>query len=67
MAANAPRRANPRELWPDVRSVMMLGMNYAPASDPLAVLRNPSAGNISVYARNRDYHDLIKGDRKSVV
>ncbi|MBV9393794.1 MAG: tRNA epoxyqueuosine(34) reductase QueG [Methylobacteriaceae bacterium] len=66
MAANATRRANPRELWPQVRSVIMLGMNYAPASDPLAMPRNPSAGNISVYARNRDYHDLIKGKLKQL-
>jgi epoxyqueuosine reductase len=66
IAANATRRANPRELWPHVRSIVMLGMNYAPASDPLAVLRNASAGNISVYARNRDYHDLIKGKLKQL-
>ena len=64
MAANAPRRADPRELWPDVRAVMMLGMNYGPKSDPLATLADKRAGNISVYARDRDYHDLIKGKLK---
>jgi epoxyqueuosine reductase len=66
MAANAPRRANPSELWPDVRSVIMLGMNYAPDSNPLAALENKAAGNISVYARHRDYHDLIKGKLKQL-
>jgi epoxyqueuosine reductase len=66
MAANALRRANPSELWPDVRSVIMLGMNYGPQSDPLAALENKAAGNISVYARHRDYHDLIKGKLKQL-
>jgi epoxyqueuosine reductase len=66
MAARAPRRANPRELWPDVRSVIMLGVNYGPQSDPLGALADGSAGNISVYARHRDYHDLIKGKLKQL-
>jgi epoxyqueuosine reductase len=66
MAANAPRRANPRELWPDVRSVIMLGVNYGPDADPIAVLSDKAAGNISVYARHRDYHDLIKGRLKQL-
>jgi epoxyqueuosine reductase len=66
MAVNAPRRANPSELWPDVRSVIMLGMNYGPESDPLAALADKGAGNISVYARHRDYHDLIKGKLKQL-
>jgi epoxyqueuosine reductase len=66
MAANAPRRANPSELWPDVRSVVMLGMNYGPEGDPLATLGDKGAGNISVYARHRDYHDLIKGKLKQL-
>jgi epoxyqueuosine reductase len=66
MAANASRRANPRELWPDVRSVIMLGVNYGPDADPIAVLSDKAAGNISVYARHRDYHDLIKGRLKQL-
>jgi epoxyqueuosine reductase len=66
MAANAPRRADPRELWPNLRSVIMLGMNYGPESDPLAALADKAAGNISVYARHRDYHDLIKGRLKQL-
>jgi epoxyqueuosine reductase len=66
MAANAPRRANPRELWPGVRSIIMLGMNYGPETDPLATLVDKLAGNVSVYARHRDYHDLIKGKLKQL-
>jgi epoxyqueuosine reductase len=66
MAANAPRRACPSVLWPEVRSVVMLGMNYGPENDPLAALADQSAGNISVYARHRDYHDLIKGKLKQL-
>jgi epoxyqueuosine reductase len=66
MAANAVRRASPRALWADVRSVIMLGMNYGPNSDPLAALADKAAGNISVYARHRDYHYLIKGKLKQL-
>jgi epoxyqueuosine reductase len=57
-------RSDPRKLWPDVRSIVLLGMNYGPQTDPLAGLAQKSAGNISVYARHRDYHDLIKGKLK---
>ena len=66
LAATEPRRADPRVLWPDVRSIVMLGMNYGPDTDPLALLADPSAANISVYARNRDYHDVIKGKLKDL-
>jgi epoxyqueuosine reductase len=64
MTQTGGRRADPRALWPAVRSIVMLGMNYAPAADPRAGLEQRSAGNISVYARNRDYHDVIKGKLK---
>ncbi len=60
------RRRAPKALWPDVRSVIVLGMNYGPIEDPLAVLEDPSAGGISVYARNRDYHDVVKGKLKQL-
>jgi len=66
MEETAMRRAHPRALWPDVRSVIMLGMNYGPAEDPLAVLRQKDRAAISVYARNRDYHDVIKGRLKTI-
>ena len=64
MAETADRRADPRALWPEVRSIVMLGTNYGPDADPLANLADPSRANISVYARHRDYHDLIKGRLK---
>jgi epoxyqueuosine reductase len=60
------RRADPRSLWRDVRSIVMLGMNYGPDRDPLEVLSRPDCGAISVYARHRDYHDVIKGRLKTV-
>jgi epoxyqueuosine reductase len=66
LAETAARRGSPKALWPDVRSVIMLGMNYGPGNDPLATLADRSAGSISVYARNRDYHDLIKGALKRI-
>jgi epoxyqueuosine reductase len=64
LAATEERRRDPRKLWPETKSIIMLGMNYGPAGDPLAALAHKSAANISVYARNRDYHDLIKGRLK---
>ncbi|MEM6463539.1 MAG: tRNA epoxyqueuosine(34) reductase QueG [Pseudomonadota bacterium] len=66
MADTQERRSDPRVLWPEVRSVLMLGMNYGPDEDPLRVLAQKSKAAISVYARNRDYHDLIKGKLKGV-
>src|SRR5688572_14244558 len=57
MEETAERRASPRGLWPDVRSVISLGMSYAPASDPLALAARPDIGRISVYAQGADYHD----------
>ncbi|GER02552.1 epoxyqueuosine reductase [Iodidimonas nitroreducens] len=60
MAEKADRRRHPKALWPEVRSVIMLGLNYGPAHDPLDQLGWPDQGTISVYARNKDYHDLIK-------
>jgi epoxyqueuosine reductase len=66
MAETADRRADPRVLWPEVRSIVMLAVNYGPDDDPLATLARPDAGNISVYARHRDYHDVIKGRLKTL-
>jgi epoxyqueuosine reductase len=59
-------RADPRALWAQTRSVVMLGMNYGAEGDPLATLGQPDRGAISLYARRRDYHDVIKGKLKSV-
>ena len=66
MAATAGRRGDPRVLWPGVRSVVMLGLNYGPDRDPLESLGRTDRATISVYARHRDYHDLIKGRLKAV-
>ena len=60
LAADPPRRADPRVLWREVRSVVMLGVNYGPDVDPRAVLAQRDRAAISVYAQGDDYHDLIK-------
>jgi len=61
LADREDQRADPRSLWPEARAVICAGLSYAPAEDPLATLSLPARGNISVYARNRDYHDVVKG------
>ncbi|UGX85701.1 tRNA epoxyqueuosine(34) reductase QueG [Phyllobacterium meliloti] len=66
MAETAERRASPENLWPDVRSVIVLAMNYGPDSNPLEILSKKDKAAISVYAQNRDYHDIIKGKLKGV-
>ncbi|EME71537.1 hypothetical protein H261_02711 [Paramagnetospirillum caucaseum] len=66
MAETAERRADPQVLWPEARSVIVLGTNYAPSGDPLKLTRLPERGNISVYARNRDYHDMVKRRLKAL-
>ncbi|MFQ5785483.1 MAG: tRNA epoxyqueuosine(34) reductase QueG [Alphaproteobacteria bacterium] len=60
MAKNAERRAAPRALMPEVNTVIALGLSYAPAEDPLALLGARERGAISVYARGRDYHKIVK-------
>ncbi len=64
IAATAARRSDPRVLWPEVRSIVLLGLNYGPETDPLAILDQPDKAAISVYAQNRDYHDVLKGRLK---
>jgi epoxyqueuosine reductase len=66
LAAQPERRADPRGLWSDVRSVIMLGVNYGPDRDPRAILQEPTRGAISVYAQGDDYHDLIKKRLKAL-
>jgi epoxyqueuosine reductase len=66
MAETFARRADPRTLWPGVRSIVMLAINYGPDDDPLAATGRPAAGAISVYARHRDYHDVVKGRLKTL-
>ena len=63
---HAQRRADPRQLWPAVRSVVCLGLNYGPAGDPLDILRQRDRGAISVYAQGRDYHAVVKKKLKAL-
>ena len=60
------RRGDPRALWPAVRSVVMLGLNYGTGGDPLAILQRREHGAISVYAQGDDYHEIIKPRLKAL-
>jgi epoxyqueuosine reductase len=66
MATTAARRGDPRVQWPPVRSVIMLGINYGPDRDPLAILQRSDRGAISVYAQGDDYHGIIKSKLREV-
>ncbi|MFN7029191.1 MAG: tRNA epoxyqueuosine(34) reductase QueG [Sphingopyxis sp.] len=66
MENRAVQRGSPQGLWPEVRSVIALGMSYAPAHDPLALADHPDRGRISVYAQGGDYHDVVKRALKGV-
>jgi epoxyqueuosine reductase len=64
LANTAERRKSPQAVWPEARSVILLGLNYGRSVDPLAVLDEPSRGAISIYAQGADYHDVFKGKLK---
>ena len=66
LAGTAARRGDPRALWPEARSVVVLGVNYAPEDDPLELAQRPDRGAVSVYARGRDYHDTLKRRLKTL-
>ena len=66
LAAQPERRTDPRVLWPGVRSIIMLGVNYGPDENPLALLEQRTRGAISVYAQGDDYHDVIKKRLKAL-
>ena len=66
MAEKLDRRRNPTKLWPAVRGVIVVGVNYGPEIDPLDNLSMGSIGTISVYARNHDYHKVLKGRLKQL-
>ena len=66
MGENSDRRECPSELWSDVKSVIMLAMNYAPENNPLPSLEQKSNGVISVYAKGKDYHSVIKQKLKNI-
>ncbi len=66
MAETIGRRRSPQALWPQAKSAVVVGMNYGPDFDALERLQHKSAGVISVYALNRDYHDVLKGKLKGL-
>lgn len=66
METTAERRRDPRVLWPEVRSIVMLGLSYAPARNPLDGLAAKSSGIVSVYAQGKDYHDVMKARLKQL-
>ncbi|MEM7775177.1 MAG: tRNA epoxyqueuosine(34) reductase QueG [Pseudomonadota bacterium] len=66
MARTSDRRGHPAALWPDVRSVIMVGHAYTPDSDPMAALTQRDRGAVSVYAKGKDYHDVIKTKLKQL-
>ena len=66
MATTADRRRDPHALWPDARSAIVVAMNYAPDENPLKLLEQRSRAAISVYARGKDYHDILKRKLKQL-
>ena len=66
MEETAARRGSPAALWPEVRTVISLGMSYAPAADALALANVRERGRISVYAQGADYHDVVKKGLKAL-
>jgi epoxyqueuosine reductase len=66
MESRAEQRGSPNGLWPEAKSVVALGMSYAPAGDPLALADSPDRGRISVYAQGADYHDVVKKALKAL-
>src|SRR5262249_17971535 len=66
MEETAERRGDPLRLWPEARSAVMVGRAYAPRGNPLDALGLRDRGIIAVYAKGRDYHDVIKGKIKAL-
>ena len=66
LADTATRRRQPVTMWPDAVTAIVLTMNYGPDHDPMDNIRYHDRGNISVYARGRDYHDVVKGKLKQL-
>lgn len=60
MKTTLERRKTPTSMWPDARSAVVVGLNYGPRTDPMRNLDATDRGNISVYARGKDYHDVLK-------
>ncbi|MFM5886170.1 MAG: tRNA epoxyqueuosine(34) reductase QueG [Novosphingobium sp.] len=66
MESRAHHRRSPAGLWDEARSVIALGMSYAPALDPLALEGQGDRARISVYAQGQDYHDTVKKALKAL-
>jgi epoxyqueuosine reductase len=66
LAREPERRGDPRILWPEVRSIIMVGLNYGPDDDPLLLLSRRERAAISVYTRGDDYHAVIKKRLKAL-
>ena len=66
MALHGGRREHPRALWPDAKSAVVVGLSYAPTTDPLATIAARDRGAVSVYAARRDYHDALKAKLKDL-
>ena len=66
LAHDPQRRSSPKNIWRDAQSAIICAMNYGPVHNPLALLEKRQKAAISVYAQNRDYHDIIKGKLKEV-
>jgi epoxyqueuosine reductase len=66
MAREPSRRADPKALWPEAKSIIVLGSNYGPENDPFGKLARKELGNISVYALGDDYHEILKARLKRV-
>jgi epoxyqueuosine reductase len=66
LAREPERRRHPQGLWPDARSVIVLGVNYGPDADPIAGLAHKEHGVIASYALGKDYHDVVKKRLKAL-
>src|SRR5215470_15417378 len=66
MESRAAERAQPTTLWPEAKTAIVVGLSYAPATDPLAGLQKRASATISVYAHGADYHDVIKKRLKTI-
>jgi epoxyqueuosine reductase len=66
IADTLDRRSDPKNMWKNAKTAIIIGSNYGPKSNPLKKLKNKKAGNISVYAQNKDYHKIIKGRLKNL-
>src|SRR5205085_15654 len=61
MEHHAEARRHPSSILPDVRSVVMVGMNYYPGREnPGPPGATGGLGKVARYARGADYHDVLR-------